>query len=459
MFVYMNHYIFVNKRTKSWAIGLEIASKLVREEPNAQVTVVSIGSFPRNYQIVSLSRVNTQRRILSRSRLCFQRMHWRVKCLDLSLLSNAYINAKIQSRGNKWDEESHVVRAHFAARHASSNTSPNFCKRRHLFRANLVKESVQACVRKLIGKFDPKSSTVWVFNGRELLEASILEVAINRGVRTRIFERGSVPSKYSTFFHSPHYNNEWWTKIQEFHKYKQSRDCQLDSKAIESYIARKITGDDPYEGRKWNHLFNNSLKPEDLVQGEYICFFSVSTAEFSPIPSFESLGGYHSQFEALEDLVRVARDRSFKVVIRRHPNSIDRQGIDREEQLWRRFIDDSHVVYVGPRNKINSYELAARAIASFTWRSTIGFDLLARGLPTFAMGPAKWGFETDLQAFNLNQIIEKLDCPIISPAANDAIHAYAHYFSCFGIPMQEFEFVERWGFKTKVGGVKKSFLF
>lgn len=449
--------IFVNAGPKSWLIGIDIASRL--RKLNQEVRIIFLGRTPTSkIRIPSPRRIWFQKKFVHKLDIKVSHLQWTFSVFDIASVAKAFKVTRFVWLTNDWTDELRTVRAQLAALYGTSELKPRDLSRSKLFFFVLIKILVQTSLPKIFSETSLSSYRVWVFNGREILESSVLEWAIVRGIQTRIFERGSSSSKFEIYEKSPHCNNEWWRKIESFHNQLSEEDCEADSEEVHKYIIKKSHGVDPFISRKWQRFAKGVDTESSKITDSFICFFSVSTGEFSPFEAFDSAGGFNNQFLALSELLGVSKELGKKLIIRRHPNSLGIDGVDRENNLWTQFINDENVVYFGPLAKINSYSLATRAVCSFTWRSTIGFDLNARGLPTFAMGPAKWALCDDLKAYERGTIKERIKRPIISSEAQEAVHRYAHYFTKFGTPLQNFNYVERWGFETNGGKRYRYFL-
>ena len=282
------------------------------------------------------------------------------------------------------------------------------------------------------------------FNGRGLVESSFIAVARTFGVKTWLTERGASESKYMIYASSPHNNLEWWRNIEEF-ILDLDDSGKLFEKEVESFLSKKSRGLDMFEKKRWAALMTDPFMPDYGIQGkEYVVFFSVSTGEVSPFLDFMPSLGFTSQIEAFKKLSDICKIENVNIILRRHPNSLGLDGIDREESMWKETLyGQDHVLYIGPKNKANSYEIARGARAVFTWRSTIGVDTLHLKIPSFAMGPAKWARHEEVQAFSADSIRARIQNP--GEAFDFAAREFAAYLCNFGEHYRSFKSVDRWG--------------
>ena len=306
------------------------------------------------------------------------------------------------------------------------------------------------------------SENLVLYNGRDLVNASILSFALSKKQNYTILERGSSNKKYAVFRSTPQDNTEWWKNIRNF------QCTSLMEKSRDSYLRDKSNGYDPVQRKDWRKHFNSKVDLNRITFNSKKCivFFSSSTFEHSVTNSPDKEIGFKNQFSAVSALIDEVQSLGMTLVIRRHPNSMTTKGIDNEHTDWVKLLN-SEIIYFGPNSGVNSYELASKASCSFVFKSSIGFDLLCKGLPAFALGPAKWSFDKKFQCFDRNYLHEILikveQGKIMDYIADDRvqiINRYACFYSNHGIEYKNFVFVERWGCKMTQGPIiYKSLLY
>ncbi len=306
------------------------------------------------------------------------------------------------------------------------------------------------------------SEDLVLYNGRDLVNASILCFAVSKKQNYTILERGSSNKKYTFFKSTPQDNTEWWEKIRNF------QCTSLMEKSRDNYIRDKSKGYDPVQRKDWREYFNTGVDLNRITfnSKKNIVFFSSSTFEHSVINSPDKEIGFKNQFSAVSALIDEVQSLGMTLIIRRHPNSMTTKGEDNEHTDWVKLLN-SKIIYFSPNSGIDSYELASKASCNFVFKSSIGFDLLCKGLPTFALGTAKWSFDKKFQCFDRNHLREILikvsQGEILSDIANErvqVINQYACFYSNHGIEYKNFVFVERWGCKMTQGPIiYKSMLY
>ncbi len=449
-----NHVVVVvGARVKSWAIGLEMACTLANA--GKQVTILDFSHFEKHWPF-SLGRTFTQFKMSSQNKIKIQKV--RRKETPLSLASFSEIDSLDDLSELKYQGYAigDVILASIYAKFGSSSLDLSRIEKDEVRETVALVVDILYSVLQLQVLKDISLEEVIVFNGREPIEACCLLLAKQMNVSTRISERASSSDKYCLYMQSPHTNSEWWDNIWKFDNSVKTGKISLSDEKIQAYKSQKSSGFDPFQRIKWRD-FMDPAERYDLPSSRYVMFYSVSTGEKSPFPEFDTKLGFLDQFKALEALLEAAQSLNLTVVIRRHPNSLGVDGVDRESALWFKYQNRVGVVYIGPRERTDSYVLARSAYCCFTWRSTIGFDTLCLGIPTYSLGPSKWALDQSLRAWDKERLTQVLKSPELPDQA--LVDLYASYMSHFGENLRFFQKVERWGFISNSGKRVSNFLF
>jgi hypothetical protein len=448
--------VFVGKRTKNWAIGCEIASNLAKT--GNEVLLCDFSRFSGIWRPISLSRNRDQNHISSSFGI---RSH-KLKANDLGFsLISFKKTIRILQHGLDFYRDSDLYRimlCHYASRFGTPEMDLKDIPKLSLFSTIYRIITLQASCSKFLS-VNQEIDCIYIFNGRELAEATIISEIRKRKYKIKIYERASNSNRYEIYDSSPHNNEEWWQKIARNSQTVSDSFNQESKLAAERYIRLKMNGIDPFTAIKWKDYLDSSVNDFPELPSRYVVFFSVSTSEFSPFPEYNSKAGFSNQFVALGELIEAAKLNDINVVVRRHPNSIGRDKIDREMDYWKPFLSDSSVVYFPPTSRVNSYDLAEKSLSTFTWRSTIGFDMLCRGIPSYALGPAKWALDDRLRAWDRKSLDMVLQENYVFPDVSDLIQKYSFYMANFGKSLEEFDFIERWGYKLRNQRFKRNYLF
>jgi hypothetical protein len=448
--------IFVGKRTKNWAIGLDIACQI--SKTHGRVVLCDTRKYSGILRPISISRLLNQKKFS-------KAFNFRIHVLKkpniferIGTLRETVVKIKELRNSEKDSDLRRILKCHFASYFGTSEVCIQEISTIRMFLTTYRALSLMKACSRFLGQFNNSIESNYLFNGREIVESCIISEIRKRKLRILLYERASRSDKYEVYKTSPHNNEEWWKKISE-NKLANFENFYNKSSEIRNYIESKKNGLDPFTSIKWRDFLDGSSTQLTDMPTKFIVFFSVSTSEFSPFPEYNSRTGFHTQFEALRQLKSVAQDTGISLVVRRHPNSIGHDGVDREVELWEEFISDKSVIYFPPSSRADSYLIAERSIAVFTWRSTIGFDTLCRGIPSFALGPAKWALDDRVRAWNRKTIEYVLSNDYQFPDISDLIQQYAEYMVSFGTTFHEFDYVERWGYKIKNKKARRNYAF
>jgi hypothetical protein len=443
--------VIIEANPKSWAIGLEMAVKYAKE--GKRVTIVDFSSF-KSFSPLSFSRKFFQYHLTYKHRIKVIK----VKDKSLAMIPPNLDNLKslddiknIELYGVHVGE---VLLTQLFELYGTSRIELEDLRLNDLIKELDFINRILSSIINIPHFLLQFTSELVVFNGRKTISALCVQLARERGIKTRISERASSSQKYLVYDVSPHTNSEWWDNINKFRLRVAKKLVPIDNELVSNYIKQKSAGFDPINSVKWRD-YMDPLKPIDLPSKSYVVFFSVSTAEKSPVPEFDTIAGFSNQFTALDALIHEASELGIHVVIRRHPNSIGKDGVDRETTFWKLYKQNLNLTYIGPLETIDSYKLAKGAVSCFTWRSTIGFDTLSLGIPTYSLGPSKWAFHDSVRAWDKHSIRIRLKNPALP--SEPIVFVYASYMSHFGDKLTILDSVERWGFYFNSGRKKQNF--
>lgn len=172
------------------------------------------------------------------------------------------------------------------------------------------------------------------------------------------------------------------------------------------------------------------------------------------MPEYNCDLGYKSQFQVVAELISICHSLSLPVVIRRHPNSLGIDGVDREKKLWRQVIEstpNAQVFYYGPKVALNSYSLIEDSRCIVVWKSSIGFETLALGKPTIATATAKWSWFSSLRAWSNSDLYRFISNPKICNEHKNVVKEFAGFMANSGTQTTFFKEINKWGFVTIEG--------
>ena len=238
--------------------------------------------------------------------------------------------------------------------------------------------------------------------GRDAYSAGAVVAFERQGIKVSPVEAGGVQSRWSLFENSPHYAPDFWSRMEC------TPDEPFDQQLVKQWWESRLAGSDHFASKEWGSSRIRGLMPENLPK-TFITFFTTSDFEIPVFRKFDfSPSAYKNQFEAFNNLWNVAQKSGAHIIIRRHPNSLDANGVDRESSLWEEVKNLPGVTYIGPHEKIDSILLAKSSSKVFTYRSSVGIEAIWLGVPSYAMGAARWAWTDELRVWNNERLIEVL---------------------------------------------------
>ena len=448
----MTIYILVNSSCKSWAYGLEIAYTYAKTSADIKILDLSnIMSFRvSSLRKKSFSRIFVKEHNISYSKSSFFSIHRVMAFRRAFEAAFKYKQSKILELNRNIEAKiNHNAIVHcslsqfFGTANYSKSEVPLWILCRYSFRSYLSEKVIKSITFN-------KQDLLYVFNGRKIIESVCIQHALNSGAQVKITERASSSDKYEIYNTSPHFHPEWWEKITNFSRTIHPNNSVVRDKA-KNYIENKLKGFDSFTNNKWEKFYYSQDDFMSMMDKPYVVFLATSSFEFSPISEYNSTLGYASQDEAVIALKTICRELNYPLVIRRHPNSLSPfNGEDYDNRHWQKF-SDSNTLIIGPKNKVNTLNLSKNSRVVFAWRSSVGIETLSLGIPTYALGTAKWAWISDVRAWNLDQIRNAINQPKVGTL--DILEAYSSYFSSGGTELKLFKSVERWGVELTDGRV------
>jgi hypothetical protein len=419
--------IFFNQKCKSWCAAMELTYRLKSQNNIHLIDGTGIGAP----YFVSYKRRSHQKHLLEEFSQRKPKRFRLTSKLNLShMVYGVYHFYKFKRNREfpvfKWKslDISRIIHCKIAAIVGTRFFNSDQVKLSTFLRySSLTMKSICFAQRTLSREID----TVYVYNGRDIFEASVALVAKSLDCKVIFCERGSSGNKLQLFQISPHYHPNWWQLIHEFSKTPIDATKLLN---IEKFKVAKLEGVDTYKDELWNQGYSDA----DLVGiGNYTLFLTSSTIEFSPFEEYNYESGFSKNlFDALYFLARLLRNNNEKLIIRRHPNSIGRDGVDREEVIWKSIQKEPNVLYISPHENISSYQLIKGASRVYVWKSSIGFESLLLGKPTFCLASAKWAWDKSFQVHTFAEIRDSISISQSKELVTETISKYANFMANSG---------------------------
>ena len=435
----------INSNSKVWAFALEMASQKSAE--GHQVLILDTSNVP-SFGFNSLARKRFEKSALNSNLIVVVKKKF---SLIEYLRENRFAYSKfiegkklnrfpaINSVGVELNTIIHArISTFLGVRDYEFSEIPWRVFRKHFITATI-------CSRFFKKYFPAEKTSVIAYNGREVMSAVLLQHAFTNGCQTIIGERGSDSGKFQLFADSPHYHPNWWSLLKNYkEECLQVSELQLN---VTNYKRSRLSGFDTYFSDTWN-------PPKDLVKGKklgstgFVLYLTSSSTEFSPFEKFDSKLGYASQFEGVDVLASECQKQGQTLVIRRHPKSIGIDDVDREEKFWKQVRSYPNVRYIGPKEDYSSYKLCEDAAVVFVWRSSMVFESMLMGKPTYALGTSKLAWDPQIQCWSRERIEKAIRSPKLEPCSADIIEKFSQFMSSSGTKYTLFKTVEKWGVIT-----------
>jgi len=169
-------------------------------------------------------------------------------------------------------------------------------------------------------------------------------------------------------------------------KWLEVKDSSQTAKIVEEAMKKKLRGYRP------GVIDFSSLQGRNKIPIEFvsilkssIVFYPTSDIELSPIPSSEYI--YRTaQTDALEVLLKVAKDLGKGVIIRAHPHPENPTRQLKENAIWKSYCDNQSVRLIESQSVFSTTEIIENAWLNCVYHSTVSVDSLILEKPVLGMG-------------------------------------------------------------------------
>lgn len=394
------------RKVNSFALALECASFFT----NSGNDVTLIEGNPFVYPCSIRKKTQDKIRFDNQIRFFGDVTSWVVNVLKAAIRASSWCKKAVKSK-HPWEESAldgrlplgRLIKSLIARSMGSSNFLLSDCRPSQVY--EIAFKSIYSYLQtaKTISRVGPGIDLGIAHGGRDAYSAGAICAFREVGIETRLIESGGIPSRWSMFTTSPHFSPDFWGRLQ-------SPSLEVHSiEKISEWWEQRLAGSDHFRAEEWGHTRTKDLLPTNLPK-EYISFFTTSDFEIPVFQDFDVFPGeFSNQTEAFMSLYTVARESNIQLVIRRHPNSVDQYGVDRETSLWANMRELPGVTYLGPHEKVDSISLARGSRTVFTFKSSVGIEAIWLGVPAFALGPARWAWSDELRVWNMSRLREVVE--------------------------------------------------
>jgi hypothetical protein len=274
-----------------------------------------------------------------------------------------------------------------------------------------------------------KPDLIYYYNGRWASCAPIRWAAEERNIKILLHERGANINKFCLY-------------EEVYYKYSYTRNKIKKLASITDPDIVKSIGSSFYIKKRnrmdttWPSFATQQTElniPDALKNKPYICYFSSSEDEFTSIPGNRVETHFGRQFDAFLLLKNVAKKIGKRLVVRVHPNVINKHKS--EAEFWLSQGDPNTIIF-GPEDKIDTYTLIDNAESVVTYATTVGIEAAYAQKPSILLGYSLWydepGFHTPRSESELMQFLNK---PVAS--YSEFTYQFGYYMDKFG---EEFKF-------------------
>lgn len=402
----MNILVVNGRKINSFALALECLTKYSNHNNYVRLVDLDIVKLPFLKKTKASNNILKQLNVTLASKSFYQ--SFKNYCRAANIASEWY--KKALSSKNPWEENAIseeipvglLVKSLIARSMGSANFEIKDCPPLHVY--EIAQTTIFSYFQTLeaINLFEGDLELGFAHGGRDAFSAGAITAFKKLNIPFRLLEAGGIPSRWSEFKISPHYSPEFWNRM------TLASEKIENQSLIDNWWQTRLAGSDHFRSEEWGRTRVPELLPTTLPK-KFVSFFTTSDFEIPIFKEFDyQIGTFKNQFDALTELYRLTKLNNIHLVIRRHPNSVDKLGKDREINLWKNYMNLPGVTYIEPHEKIDSIALAKASQKVFTFKSSVGIESLWLGVPAYALGPARWAWTDELRAWNSEKISQIL---------------------------------------------------
>lgn len=280
---------------------------------------------------------------------------------------------------------------------------------------------------------------VAVCNGRTAATRAVADLADERGVDVRYWERGSSVARYFFEAYSPH--NVYARAADIVSAWNDAVDSnrKLATELSELHFEKRRSGRAGYSRAFAAHQKEGLLAITRAGEDrKIVSFFTSSEDEFAAFrPDFGSFGSQHS---VVQSLIRLAELDDFLLIIRVHPNIVNKSRADQERWTMDAFEGgEGNFLFLSSFSEVSTYEILHVADLVITAGSTVSFEAAALGKRVICVAEslpkALVGFCTVVK--NEEELRTAIGDESLPIADSEITLAVGHYFETFG---KEYEY-------------------
>ncbi len=240
-------------------------------------------------------------------------------------------------------------------------------------------------VKSIIEDISP--TEVIVFNGRRPNTAAVLDASEACKTAVRYFETNWDGRIFLESF-SPHHR--------ELVQSRSIEKCRLlNESEISGYVQDFIDSRTKVLNR--NQFIRNfdQTKPITPKSTKSIVILTSSPDEFIGVGDSWKTSSWRNQEEAIDEVVQALSQKGRDVIIRMHPNTLNKTWREYIRQI--QFYSKLNCRVIRPESSVNTYDLVSSSGGVVVWASTIGLESAVRGIPTWTLSPNLYDLKTGIK--------------------------------------------------------------
>ena len=280
------------------------------------------------------------------------------------------------------------------------------------------------------------SSRITTVNGRWVKNKSIVDYFQDRGLEVRIVETGAILETWDIWNCAQSISEarqkmiECWNNVHD-----EADGLQAKIATAGNYLEGKRNFD-PHVGVNWSERMTAFELPNEVGDKKICVFYSSTQLEYVGIGDPDIPGDFQNQGEALDALLKLLDPDDWIVILRMHPISPKKQRVSDEDDIWDSALKHRHLIVIPPVSPINSYFLAEKATLAVHYNSSIGAELIYKGLvPVITVGPSVLQALDVPVATNFTSLRQILENPISIPSP-ETVLPFGYFYATYGNKFQ-----------------------
>jgi hypothetical protein len=272
-----------------------------------------------------------------------------------------------------------------------------------------------------------KPDILYIFNGRFCNVRPLFEIAQKSQVKFKFHERGSSMYKYELFDAQLHDASIWQKRI--LLNAEEKNWDQLQHYAANFFESRRNR-----QPKDWHSFVENQKKgklPLIDISKKLITYYQSSDDEYAAVGDLYKWNLFINQLDAFINVLKIMNEMvNFQLVLRMHPNM---STAEYELKDWEGLDLPENVIYVGPEEDIDSYELMEHSDLIIVAGSTMGIESIYWGKPCVSLGPSLY---SELNAVFIPKEIDDIKWALENieklPIGRDGAIKYGAFMNSFG---------------------------